>query len=67
MLLQKPIAVVSRGKIEIKDAQKLLQKEKDEDRKRAEMMIPKKNKHLYSKIMFSKKKERQEVGLLIFF
>ena len=38
-----------------------MQKEKDEDRKRAEMMMPKKNKHLYSKIMFAKKKDRQEV------
>ena len=37
-------------------------KQADEEKKLREMMIPKKHKQLYNKIMFSKKKQRQEVS-----
>ncbi len=57
---------MTRGRVEVKDAQKLLKKQQDEERKRAEMMLPKKNKHLYGKIMFAKKRERQEVRVFFF-
>lgn len=40
---------------------KLVQKQKAEEKRLAEMMMPKKNKRLYNKIMFSKKKKAQEV------
>ncbi len=33
----------------------------DEEKKLNEMMIPKKNKRLYNKIMYSQKKQKQEV------
>ena len=43
------------------DESKLAQRQKAEEKRLAEMMIPKKNKRLYNKIMFSKKKKAQEV------
>lgn len=53
---------VSAGKREVVDESKLVQKQKSEEKRLAEMMIPKKNKRLYNKIMFSKKKKAQEVS-----
>jgi pescadillo protein len=41
-----------------------LKKKQDEEKKLSEMMIPKKSKRLYDKIMHSKKKQRQEVEKL---
>ena len=55
---------VVKGKVEVEDPQKKLKKQKDEEKKLSEMMIPKKNKRLYSKIMFKQKKERQEAEKL---
>lgn len=43
-----------------------LKKQTDEDKKLSEMMIPKKHKRLYNKIMYSQKKTRQEVIFEIF-
>ncbi len=42
----------------------LIKKQTDEEKKLSELMIPKKNKRLYNKIMYSKKKEKQEVIFL---
>jgi hypothetical protein len=42
----------------------LIKKQTDEEKKLSELMIPKKNKRLYNKIMYSKKKEKQEVILI---
>ena len=41
-----------------------LKKQMDEEKKLSEMMIPKKQKRLYDKIMYSKKKQRREVEVL---
>jgi pescadillo protein len=41
-----------------------LKKQADEEKKLSEMMITKKNKRLYNKIMYSKKKQKQEVEKL---
>jgi pescadillo protein len=41
-----------------------LKKQADEEKKLSELMITKKNKRLYNKIMYSKKKQKQEVEKL---
>ncbi|KAL4224234.1 mRNA-binding ribosome synthesis protein [Mactra antiquata] len=51
---------VEAGHIEKDDITKRLQHQKAEERKLAEMMIPKKKKRLYNKIMHSRKKKTQE-------
>ncbi|KAF6037569.1 hypothetical protein EB796_004119 [Bugula neritina] len=48
---------VSAGVHEKVDYNKLQQKQKAEEKRLAEMMIPKKNKRLYNKIMYSKRKK----------
>jgi len=55
---------VAAGKVEVLNPEKQLKKQKDEDRKLQEMMIPKKKRQLYNKIMHSKKRKRQEVQKL---
>lgn len=57
--------VVSAGKQDKKDEVKEATKQKTEERKLAEMMIPKKNKRLYNKIVYSKKKKAQEVSIAL--
>jgi hypothetical protein len=42
----------------------MLKKATDEEKKLSEMMIPKKHKRLYNKIMYSEKKTRQETNKL---
>ena len=65
LALQKKMAVAA-GSIEKVDVSKKLQKQEAEERRLAEMMIPKKKKRLYNKIMYSKKKKAQEVrGLVV--
>ncbi len=54
---------VSAGQVEKVDVDKKLKKQTDEERKLAVMMIPKKKKYLYDKIMFGKKRKAREVGL----
>lgn len=44
-----------------------LKKKTDEEKKLSEMMIPKKHKRLYDKIMYSQKKNRQEVKFFLLF
>ena len=59
------IAVV-KGKAKEENVHMALKKQIDEDKKLSEMMIPKKHKRLYNKIMYSQKKTRQEVIFEIF-
>lgn len=55
---------VAAGRVEVDNPEKRLKKQQDEDRKLQEMMIPKKKRQLYNKIMHSKKRKRQEVRVL---
>ncbi|XP_013408166.1 pescadillo homolog [Lingula anatina] len=55
---------VEAGTVETDDVEKKLKKQTDEERKLSEMMIPKKKRRLYNKIMYSKKKKAQEVNKL---
>jgi len=59
----KKIAVL-KGKPQVINKSMLMKKAKDEDKKLSEMMIPKKHKRLYNKIMYSEKKTRQETAKL---
>jgi hypothetical protein len=52
---------VSAGGLEKVDHAHRLEVQTNEERKLAEMMIPKKKRRLYKKIMFAKKKKAQEV------
>jgi hypothetical protein len=52
---------VAKGKQKIENPNMKLKKAMDEDKKLTEMMLTKKNKRLYDKIMYSKKKQNQEV------
>lgn len=55
---------VAAGRVEVDNPEKRLKKQQDEDKKLQEMMIPKKKRQLYNKIMHSKKRKRQEVKKL---
>ena len=55
---------VSVGSVEKVDKRKQLSKQAAEDKRLGEMMIPKKHRRLYKKIMHSKKKTGQEVRKL---
>merc|ERR1739842_281543 len=55
---------VSVGNVEKVDQRKQLSKQAAEDKRLGEMMIPKKHRRLYKKIMHSKKKTGQEVRKL---
>ncbi|CAL1534395.1 unnamed protein product [Lymnaea stagnalis] len=55
---------VTEGVLERVDKHKLLQQQQAEDRRLGEMMIPKKHKRLYNKIMTSRKKSSQEARKL---
>ncbi len=52
---------VSAGRIETVDAERKLKQQQSEEKRLAEMMIPKKKKYLYDKIMFGKKRKAREV------
>lgn len=52
---------VSAGRIETVNPERSLKKQQDEEKRLAEMMIPKKKKYLYDKIMFGKKRKTKEV------
>jgi len=57
------IAVV-KGKPQVVNPSMVAKKAADEDKKLSEMMIAKKHKRLYNKIMHSQKKTRQETNKL---
>jgi hypothetical protein len=52
---------VTKGKIASENLNVKLKKEADEEKRLTEMMIPKKHKRLYGKIMYAQKKKQQEV------
>lgn len=54
---------MSVGKLEEDNVEKRQKKESMAERKIAEMMMPKKNRRLYNKIMHLNKKKTQEVRL----
>lgn len=60
----KSLLAVTRSTPKVENINMLIKKQTDEDKKLSELMIPKKNKRLYNKIMYSKKKQRQEVDKL---
>ena len=52
---------VKSGRVEKVNVDERLRQQQAEEKRLAEMMIPKKNKRLYNKIMYAKKKRAQEV------
>ena len=54
---------VSAGQIEVVDVDRKLKKQQDEEKRLAEMMIPKKKKYIYDKMMFGKKRKAKEVRI----
>ena len=58
---------VSAGQIEVVDVDRKLKKQQDEEKRLAEMMIPKKKKYLYDKIIYGKKRKAKEVRPLILY
>lgn len=58
---------VKAGELEVDNVDQRLQRQTKEEKRLAEMMIPKKKKRLYDKMMYSKKKKTQEVCQDIFF
>lgn len=52
---------VKAGELEVDNVDQRLQRQTKEEKRLAEMMIPKKKKRLYDKMMYSKKKKTQEV------
>ena len=52
------------GSVLIEDKERIARQEKDEEKRLAVMMIPKKKKRLYSKIMFGKKRKTKEAEKL---
>ena len=61
IFLQKLNMAVEAGAPENVNLEQKLQRQTMEERRLAEMMIPKKKKRLYDKIMYAKKKKNQEV------
>ena len=57
---------MSAGQIEVVDADRKLKNQQDEEKRLAEMMIPKKKKYLYDKIIYGKKRKAREVRHLCF-
>ncbi|XP_006818888.1 pescadillo homolog [Saccoglossus kowalevskii] len=55
---------VEAGKVELEDENRIKENDQKEERKLAEMMIPKKRKRLYNKIMYKKKMEAKEARKL---
>ena len=52
---------VKAGKVEKTNIKEMLKSKLNEERRLSEMMIPKKKRRLYNKIMYAKKKKSQEV------
>ncbi|XP_023218603.1 pescadillo-like [Centruroides sculpturatus] len=55
---------VQRGEIKIEDKTKVRQREEAEEKRLRVMMIPKKHKRLYNKIVFGEKRRKREAGKL---
>ena len=57
--------MVEEGRLEEVDVSKQLARQQAEEKRLAEMMIPKKHRRLYHKIAYKKKKISQEVGHVV--
>ena len=57
--------MVTRGKPEVVNTEMKLKRETDEEKRLATLMIPKKQKRLYNKIMYAQKKKKQEVKIIL--
>lgn len=55
---------VTPGKVRLEDKQRLEQEQQSEEKRLAIMMMKKRDKYLYKKIMFGKKRKVREVGAL---
>ena len=53
---------VEKGRVEKVNVNHKIEQQEREEKRLAEMMIPKKKRRLYNKIMYSQKKTRQEVS-----
>ena len=53
---------VESGRVEKLNVSHKIEQQEREEKRLAEMMIPKKKRRLYNKIMYSQKKTRQEVS-----
>lgn len=60
----KSLIAVVRTKPKVENINMVIKKQTDEEKKLTEMMIPKKSKKLYNKIMYKKKKDKQEIEKL---
>ena len=54
--------MVTEGQAEVVDARRQLAKQEAEEKRLAELMIPKKHRRLYKKIQYKRKKTSQEVS-----
>lgn len=61
-LLQALPVTVTAGKLRLEDKQRLEQEQQSEEKRLAIMMMKKREKYLYKKIMFGKKRKIREVG-----
>lgn len=64
VVLQALSAKVTPGKVTRDNRQRLEQEEKAEEKRLAIMMMKKKDKYLYDKIMFGKKRKVREVTII---
>ena len=53
------------GEVPLENVERKLKKQQDEERRLAEMMIPKKKRQLYNKIVHSRKKKAHNVSLVV--
>lgn len=61
-----PKMSVTPGKIVKEDAAKIAQREAAEEKRLAIMMMHKKDKHLYDKIVYGQKRKKREVCMILF-
>lgn len=66
-IMSKPLKMsVTPGKVVNEDATKMAQREVAEEKRLAIMMMHKKDKHLYDKIVYGQKRKKREVCVILF-
>lgn len=63
LLLQKLNVKVTAGTVKVENKSRVAEREKNEEKRLAIMMMKKKEKYLYNKIMFGKKRKVREVRI----
>ena len=63
----KPKIAVFKAKPQVENRSMLLSKQKAEEKRLTEMMMPKKDKRLYDRIVHSKKMKKKEVNIVLYF